>query len=409
MDTNATTQRRPEVTVLSHIAPSRRVTHAGGLYVLEEARVLCDRVSAVIFAPMTEDNAQAGADRWADSIDVQVVPPGRSLWENVVQRVQAVLDPFGWPVATGFSRAVVRNDAVAQRLRESDIVEIQWLEYFRLVGFVRRTAPNARIVGFAPDITSQRIHRLMTNSGNPIVRLCANSVRSANRARERRWFSALDTAIVLSEKDADLLRELNPTCRIEVVYPNLEEPEMADLDYARRVEGKEVVFVGVFSRPENDSAAVALIDRMWPKVVEKHPDARLTVVGRDPSDRMRAAARNHPSVTITGRVESIVPYYLSANCAVVPLVYGAGVKFKTVSAMLWGVPIVSTHVGTEGIGPDEFFYDVSDTEDGLVDGMVRCLADSEARSDAQGARRWACERYSAAAFRSRIETIFARP
>lgn len=401
------TEPQIEMTSFSHVAPYRRVTHAGGQYVLEEARVLHECLSSVFFAPETPDNLLAAQDVWADTVDVQVLSPNRSRWVTMLRSVRSTLDPYAWPIATGFARSAMTSDVVAQRLNKSDIVEIQWVEYFRLAGFVHSAAPNARVIGVAPDVVSQRIHRLMTTSGSRMARWFANSVRTVNRTREKRWFSALDVLIVLSEKDADLVRRINPTCRIEVVYPNLQESGMPHPDSQRQVDNKNVVFVGVFSRPENETAAVTLIEELWPQVLHKHPDATLTLVGIDPSDRMCTAASSQPSVEITGRVESIAPYYRSAHCVVVPLVNGAGVKFKTVSAMLWGVPIVSTHVGTEGIGPDDLFYAVSDTHDGLVDGMVRCLDDKAASCSAQHARQWANERYTAAQFRERMMGIYA--
>ena len=121
---------------------------------------------------------------------------------------------------------------------------------------------------------------------------------------------------------------------------------------------------------------------------------------------MLAAAENDASVHVTGFVDSIEPFYRGARCAVVPLRTGAGVKFKTLSAMLWGVPVVATHVGTEGIGEDSLFYAVSDTDDGLIDGLVRCLADDQAMVVADRTRAWARARYTSEPFRERLREIY---
>ncbi|MCJ0978557.1 glycosyltransferase family 4 protein [Rhodococcus sp. ARC_M12] len=397
---------RIAVTSLSHAAPFRHVAHAGGQYVLAHARALASAVDTVYFVPESADNAAAQADTWSDSVSVELVSTRLGRIEGLVQRALFLLDPYRWNA--GYTRAAVRNPDLVASIRRSDIVEVQWVEYFRLVGFVRRVAPNVRVIGVVHDVVCERIHRHAINSPSRLVRWTAGVGRAVNRFRERRLISALDTAIVLSDKDSGLLADLGVTCHVEVVLPDLEEPGMSDAVGPNSVDGKSVIFVGAFRRPENETAAVHLIEEIWPAVVAAHPDATLHLVGSNPSTRMLAAAENEASVHVTGFVDSIELFYRGARCAVVPLRTGAGVKFKTLSAMLWGVPVVATPVGTEGIGEDSLFYAVSDTDAGLTDGLVHCLNDDQAMVAADRTRTWARARYTSEPFEERLREIYGR-
>ena len=49
--------------------------------------------------------------------------------------------------------------------------------------------------------------------------------------------------------------------------------------------------------------------------------------------------------------EELIALYGRAACAVVPLRFGAGVKGKVLEAIRYGVPLVTTSIGAEGI-PD---------------------------------------------------------
>ncbi|MFM9735594.1 glycosyltransferase family 4 protein, partial [Streptomyces niveiscabiei] len=107
--------------------------------------------------------------------------------------------------------------------------------------------------------------------------------------------------------------------------------------------------MGWFRRPDNARAAEWLCSEIWPSVRDVYPHARLILAGADPTATMAEAAAMDPSVSITGYRESLDEFYARADAAVIPVRHGAGVKFKTVLAMLWGVPVVSTSVGVEGI------------------------------------------------------------
>ena len=65
-------------------------------------------------------------------------------------------------------------------------------------------------------------------------------------------------------------------------------------------------------------------------------------------------------MTLAGYVADLEPEYAAAWAVVVPLLQGAGVKFKTIEALLHGVPTVTTSVGAEGVGGADLFAGLTD-------------------------------------------------
>jgi glycosyltransferase involved in cell wall biosynthesis len=57
-----------------------------------------------------------------------------------------------------------------------------------------------------------------------------------------------------------------------------------------------------------------------------------------------------PAVKLVGFIEDLSEYYDWARVMVVPLRYGSGVKGKVLTALSYGVPCVSTRIGSEGMG-----------------------------------------------------------
>jgi glycosyltransferase involved in cell wall biosynthesis len=101
------------------------------------------------------------------------------------------------------------------------------------------------------------------------------------------------------------------------------------------------------------------------------------------------------SVTVTGYVDNIDDFYEKFNTVVIPLRHGAGVKFKTISAILARKNIVATPVGVEGTIPETFFYAVSDSASMIADAMYKLASTPEVgREIVEKARREVGSRYS---------------
>jgi O-antigen biosynthesis protein len=74
------------------------------------------------------------------------------------------------------------------------------------------------------------------------------------------------------------------------------------------------------------------------------------LVGSNPTPQIQDLAAS-PSVTVTGFVtdEELAVHYGKARIAIAPLRYGAGMKGKVVEAMRFGIPIVTTPIGVQGM------------------------------------------------------------
>jgi glycosyltransferase involved in cell wall biosynthesis len=83
-----------------------------------------------------------------------------------------------------------------------------------------------------------------------------------------------------------------------------------------------------------------------PLVTRRLPACRLTVTGDCPDELV---TRFRERAVFPGRIPDLASLYDSVRVAVVPTRYGAGVKTKTVEALQYGVPVVATTIGAEGL------------------------------------------------------------
>jgi glycosyltransferase involved in cell wall biosynthesis len=124
------------------------------------------------------------------------------------------------------------------------------------------------------------------------------------------------------------------------------------------------------------------------------PEASLTVVGRNPSARLRAAANG--AVDVTGTVEDVRPYIDEAAVYVVPLRIGGGTRIKIFEALAMGKAVVSTRIGAEGLplSSGEHFVEADDPDE-FARAVVELIRKPERRrAIEQAGRKLVEERYS---------------
>ena len=169
---------------------------------------------------------------------------------------------------------------------------------------------------------------------------------------------ALDEVLVFSAKDVELL---GSPASARVVRPPLHDGTgVTSTCRPRRAPAPSIV-VSYLARDENDKAARWIVDEVWPAVTARVPGARLRLVGGGATDTLQHAVEGVERVELAGFVDDLAAEYAAAAVALVPVLQGAGVKFKTIEALLHGVPVVTTTVGAEGVGPDRLFAAMGDT------------------------------------------------
>ena len=388
---------------VSKYIPYPSVTHAGGQYVGQHLGALADFAAIELFAPDTPLNraAMPQFDVSASSELMRGVGPGATGRFKTLFDVESAW--AGSAVAWPYRRLFQTDRAPWSALGASGLIEFHWSEMIALAPDVRRRLPDAVLVGIAHDVITQRWERAADAAANPLVRGAYSLAARRSRVQESRSFRDLDVLLVFSEKDAALASALAPETRVEVVHPGLGPtmPVKRDVDAASPV----VLFTGALNRPDNERGILWFLDRIWPFISTDFPSARLVIAGANAQTGLIRAVSRAPRASLTGFVESLDPWYAQAAVFVAPLLTGAGVKFKTIDAMLRGVPVVSTTVGAEGIDASGLFASVTDDPREFAAAVVTELREPD-RGRAAAAQRWADGVYGERAFRDRLRTLY---
>ncbi|MBK8045649.1 MAG: glycosyltransferase [Anaerolineales bacterium] len=106
-----------------------------------------------------------------------------------------------------------------------------------------------------------------------------------------------------------------------------------------------VTFLGGLHWPPNAEGIVWFVRAVWPLIRQQAPNAVLTVIGKDPPAELRDTVLQN--LDVTGYVDDPMPYLKETAVFIVPLPEAACVKI--LDAWRWGLPVVSSTIGAEGI------------------------------------------------------------
>lgn len=279
------------------------------------------------FVLMHDLAVQAGLDRYALSVAVTKHP-------GADPRAVARL---GYEVVEG---DLVRHLAATSY----DLVVVCRPSNYELVEPVLRGTP---VLYVAEALFATRLERqaALLPEGRERKKILAEA--AGTRRLEERIVRSVARVAAVSEQEGEVLRAVTGAAPVDVVPPRqpglrLTEPALD----ARR----DLAFVASWTARGNTPN----YDGFWwferdvrAHVFHASPWSRLRVTGADVPDDVAAVAG--PQLELTGFVPDLEELYSSVRVVVAPIRFGAGVKIKTLEALQYGVPVVTTTVGAEGI------------------------------------------------------------
>lgn len=232
------------------------------------------------------------------------------------------------------------------------------------------------------------------------------------RRYEQNMFRAFDAVLFVSAVDREVVQQDLGVNNIEII------PQGVDLTLFNPVgpgwveapSDPYVLISGMMNYGPNARAAIYFVNDVLPLVREKRPDVKCVVMGAYPTDEVKALARDHAGVIVTGFVDDVLPYLRSASVYAAPAISGTGIKNKVLQAMAMEKGIVATKLSMDGI-PQAVNGEhvlVEETPERLAQATLRLLEDEGLRTRlGKNARRCIEEHYGWRAIVAKLKEILS--
>jgi GT2 family glycosyltransferase/predicted nucleic acid-binding Zn-ribbon protein len=231
---------------------------------------------------------------------------------------------------------------------------------------IRRYCAGAFLIFDTVDLHFLREQRRADLEDSPVLRIGA----SETKKKELGFINQADLTLVVSPVECEILKREAPHAEVEIVS-NIHPVHGNARVFQDR---KDLLFIGGFRHLPNIDAVKWLVSDIFPELRERLPGVQLHIIGSDCPPDVQVFSGN--DVNVLGYVPNLEPYLQQCRLTVVPLRYGAGVKGKINMSMRYGVPVVSTAAGVEGMflrdGQDVM---VADTPTAFVEAVCRVYED----------------------------------
>jgi sugar transferase (PEP-CTERM/EpsH1 system associated) len=271
--------------------------------------------------------------------------------------------------------------------KDFDVVQVEGIHLMVYLPIIRSARKRPLVICDWHNIESELMRQYSRREPNLLRRAYAGKTARLMSEFESRALDEFDAHVVVSQKDAERLRNLNSDARVFVIENGVDTGYYSDTQVEKAAAARcdapgknRIVFVASMDYHANIEGAVSFAREVWPSLRARQPELVFTIVGRDPSREVRALALR-PGIEVTGTVDDVRPFYRNAVAAIVPLNVGGGSRLKILEAMAAGVPVVSTTLGAEGLdvrhGENIL---IADTSEQLAEAIVSVVEDQEQRN-----------------------------
>jgi GT2 family glycosyltransferase len=298
--------------------------HAGALTTYQYVRLFCDMGFKVIFLP---DNLYPDAPYTAElqQLGVEVI------YGDI--NIKAWLEKFGRYLHYAW-------------LTRPDIAS----SYIDLL----KNLTSSRILYYTMDLHYLRERRHYELDHNPLHLVESKRLKKL----EFELFSKADVILTPSTYEERVIKESFSDKDVFTIpshfYKFPPESDKPWVDFSQR-EG--ILFLGGYDHLPNVDAVLWFVKEILPRVREKLPEVTFTVAGSHPPPEILLL--QNEGIRVTGYIPDLGPIFEKSRVFVAPLRFGAGVKGKIITSIVYNVPVVTTGIGNEG-------FDLSDGQEALI-------------------------------------------
>lgn len=320
--------------------------------------------------------------------------------DTTVRPIAAALNLLGSESynITRFNSDTLRRKLISVLRAETfDIVQLETLPMLNYLADIRGVS-TAKIVYRAHNVEHQVWDRLAAGAHGlkaKYLRLLARRLE----AYERASLNLSDGVAAITREDASRLKAMG------CVRPLVHIPFSLPLgDDSAGAPGNVFFHIGAMDWAPNDEAMRFLTTRIWPRIRQQRPEAKLRLAGRKMPDHFCTGN----GILIDGEVPDAKAYMRDNGILLAPLLSGGGMRIKLVEAMALGRAVVSTPIGLEGIAAANGVHAaIAGSAEEFADAAIRLYDDAHLRARiGHAARQLVVENFSRPSVTSKLVAFY---
>jgi polysaccharide biosynthesis protein PslH len=313
---------------------------------------------------------------------VHTIPLARGLWRNIQSLVKSIIKRK--PFVIERDTLSEMSDHVKQLLLKDEFDAIH-SDQLWMAQYVP-TASHDKIKKVLDEHNAcyQVFQRLASHERNVFKRFILEREWRSLKNYEAKAITLFDTIVTVTFQDQSTINELLTSGADGDQKPAfLTIPICVDTTNDLPVENirstMNILYLGTMFWLPNVEGVLWFAKNVFPIIKAKVPRVTFTIVGKNPpaeilalqqtvwkkgerdgthnistkpkhsKERSVKSGSRKSDIVVTGYAADPLPYLQNAAAFIIPLLSGSGMRVKILDAWKWGIPVISTTIGAEGI------------------------------------------------------------
>lgn len=166
------------------------------------------------------------------------------------------------------------------------------------------------------------------------------------KQRETELCELCDYCLTITDNDKEAVFTMSQHIRTEVIPFGVHNTQKNSKDTSDK-EQYSMLLATTWAWRHNVDGAMWFINNVLPIIRNSIPDVNLYLLGKHLPDVFQSF--KNEGVVPVGYVDDIEEYYKRCMIFISPLFVGSGIRVKILEAMSYGLPVIATEIGAEGI------------------------------------------------------------
>lgn len=237
------------------------------------------------------------------------------------------------------------------------------VEFTQIAYLVEYLPENVEKVFVAHDISTISFQRRMQQQSHLAKKSFALFNLLQIKAFEKKWLKQYDKVVAVSAHDQKELLD-----RFQLKNVVVEQNGLEAIRFLEKLPNDHQVsigYIGSFSHPPNKIAVKQIINKIIPKLEKKQLDYEFILAGENDLKTDNQRIKN------LGPVKKIEDFYARIQILVAPIMAGSGTRIKILESLSFGIPVVTTAIGAEGIDIDSSYLQIVRDDDEWLEAIGR--------------------------------------
>lgn len=234
-----------------------------------------------------------------------------------------------------------------------DIIQVEHLHMGWIVDYIKKIVPyKIPVILREQNLETKIMERYYQQEKNLLLKMYSFIQYKKFLKFEPSVCKKFDSCVMISESDKKELLALDSGINAISIPAGIDNKLLTYPLHGKPV-NKKIVHIGNLDWYPNLEGLNWYLSKIFPGIIKAIPDVELYVYGGGNFKNLKINANIKNNVKLIGFVDNLWEELLDKDLAIVPLRVGSGIRIKILEMLAYGIGVISTSVGKEGINAED--------------------------------------------------------